>query len=71
MENLKNCPICNNTPVSFVDETNNSIVLRCPDIDCDFPYAVGDINKELAIKRWNQCCEQWDKENEINKGGAV
>lgn len=71
MENLKKCPICNCTPISFVAEPNNHIVLRCPDIDCDFPYAVGGINKESAIRKWNRCCEQWDKENKTNGGKLI
>lgn len=62
MKKLENCPICNMAPILFVDETTYKFILRCPDVDCDFPYAVGNINKELAIKRWNQCCKQWDKE---------
>lgn len=67
MEKLKQCPICNCIPISYVDETTNCTVLQCPDINCDFPYAIGDINKECAIKRWNRCCEQWDKENNTNE----
>lgn len=63
LEKLKTCPVCNSAPIVLFDRTNNNIVLRCPDMDCDFPYAVGDSNRELAGKRWNDCCEQWDKDN--------
>lgn len=59
---ITKCPCCNCGPISYIDKTNNYIVMRCPDINCDFPYAVGGKTKEKAINMWNLACSNWIKE---------
>ena len=60
---ITKCPCCNCDPISYIDKTDNRIVMRCPDINCDFPYAVGGETKEKAINMWNSACSNWMKES--------
>ena len=59
---ITKCPCCNCEPIFYIDK-DNRIVMRCPDINCDFPYAVGGETKEKAINLWNSSCSNWMKEN--------
>lgn len=66
MSNIKKCPCCNKIPTVYIDETRtpNCFVLRCSDTNCNFPYAVGNEDKERAILIWNGNIEHYMKKAE-------